>query len=327
MDYLKKLGVLPLASRLKRLCDRLYQSGEEVYGVQDLNFNPRWFTLVSRLAEADDEAMSVTVLARELKITHPAVIKRAREMESEGLVESCADRRDARKRLIRLSNKGKDLVTRLEPVWDAFEAATWELFQETGVNLFDVIDKFELAFDDREMSARIMTHLREQKSNQVEIVKFQPKWAEDFKKINYKWLEEYFEIEPYDEIQLLNPQREIIDKGGEIILARLGGQIVGTSALLRIDESQYQLAKMAVVPEHRGNQIGTKLLLSAIELAESKSANRIFLETHPKQKAAIHLYRKHGFRIQQIMSPFHERVVRAADGLVMVLDLKEVNND
>jgi len=46
MDFFDKMGFLALASRLKRLTDRLYKDGENVYKELNINFKPKWFTIL-----------------------------------------------------------------------------------------------------------------------------------------------------------------------------------------------------------------------------------------------------------------------------------------
>jgi len=67
-------------------------------------------------------------------------------------------------------------------------------------------------------------------------IKFRKYIAEDattFKALNVEWLELYFEVEPIDERVLSNPQTEILDPGGHILMAELGGKTMGTFAFLK----------------------------------------------------------------------------------------------
>ena len=55
----------------------------------------------------------------------------------------------------------------------------------------------------------------------VTIIKFQDQYARDFANLNYEWLEKYFVIEAHDTEMLEQPKEYIIDKGGEIFLAKM----------------------------------------------------------------------------------------------------------
>lgn len=132
--------------------------------------------------------------------------------------------------------------------------------------------------------------------NAIEILEFRPKFARFFRDINREWLEEYFEVEPYDQIVLDNPQGEIIALGGHLLFARIKGEIVGTCALHRHTETKYELAKMGVLRPYRGQGIGRKLAVSAIAKARQIGAETLVLATSENLEAANALYHSLGFQ-------------------------------
>jgi hypothetical protein len=54
----------------------------------------------------------------------------------------------------------------------------------------------------------------------VEIVKYNPSHQKAFEKLNREWIEKYFWMEPIDFEVLQHPDKNIIDHGGEIFMAR-----------------------------------------------------------------------------------------------------------
>lgn len=322
MDWLTNFGMLALASRLKRLTERLYRDGEKVYADQNLDFEPRCFPVFTLLNQSQDEAMSITQIASAIGITHPAVIKLTREMQARGWISSLSDAKDGRKRLVRVSKKGRQLHSEMEPTWEAFTQATRELFEEIDIDLIAVLDQVEQALSRRSMAERITECIKRLQAASVEIIDFQSALADHFKTLNLQWLQEEFRVEPADELILDNPQAEVIDRGGFILFARLGARVVGTLALIKLDDDQYELAKMAVAPEARGKQVGKKLLNSAIDRARSAGARRLVLHTHPKHQVAVQLYRKSGFETKSVSLPRGHSVSRAAGGFSMVLTLE-----
>lgn len=130
----------------------------------------------------------------------------------------------------------------------------------------------------------------------VEIVTYQPKYAEAFKSLNYAWIEQLFAVEESDRKMLEDPEGYIIDKGGEVLIALLDGNPVGTCALIKTDDTIYELAKMAVSEDARGNKIGLRLGLEIIEKAKEFGAEKLFLETNSSLTPAISLYKKLGFK-------------------------------
>lgn len=130
----------------------------------------------------------------------------------------------------------------------------------------------------------------------VEIVEFEPQHAEAFAALNYEWLNTYFNVEEHDTEMLDNPMEYIINPGGQILMAVADGKIVGTTALIVVDDETFELAKMAVAPEHRGLKIGKRLMLSAINYSMKVGKKKLMLESNTKLTPAINLYIRTGFK-------------------------------
>jgi putative acetyltransferase len=117
-----------------------------------------------------------------------------------------------------------------------------------------------------------------------------------FRALNEQWIKHYFAIEAKDEAVFADPQKTILERGGQILLAIAGGKSVGCCALLPMGDFEFEVAKMAVAPGHQGNGIGRRLLLAVIEEAKRMQACRLYLETNHILKPAIRLYESLGFR-------------------------------
>jgi ribosomal protein S18 acetylase RimI-like enzyme len=129
----------------------------------------------------------------------------------------------------------------------------------------------------------------------VEVIRFDPAYREDFRRLNLAWLERYFKVEPIDQQVLGSPETEILLPGGEVLFARLCGHIVGTVALRYQDAATFELTKMAVDDQWQGRGFGSLLLESACRIAAERAAQRVILYSHRSLQAAIKLYSKHGF--------------------------------
>ena len=131
--------------------------------------------------------------------------------------------------------------------------------------------------------------------NTVEIIRFSSDLKEHIKTLNIEWLQKYFRVEDQDELVLSNPQEEIIDKGGMIFYARHNNEIIGTVSLIKIDETTFELSKMAVSDKAQGLGIGNKLLVHSIAVAEQNNIKKLLLYSNRILLPAIHLYEKFGF--------------------------------
>jgi ribosomal protein S18 acetylase RimI-like enzyme len=128
----------------------------------------------------------------------------------------------------------------------------------------------------------------------LEIIPFKPEYSQDFYNLNTEWLEKYFYVEPYDKKVLSNPKKYIIDTGGYIFFIKNETRIIGTIALIR-QQTYFELSKMAILPEYRGQKIGLKLIEYCITFAKQKKWKSITLYSHKKLVPAINLYKKIGF--------------------------------
>lgn len=118
----------------------------------------------------------------------------------------------------------------------------------------------------------------------------------DFKNLNLSWISHYFEVEQKDLKQLDHPE-SIIRGGGEIYFALLDNIVVGCCAIIKINDKEFEIAKMAVSEKARGQGIGDGLIKVVEEYAWSKGAQRIVIYSNSSLEPAIRLYKKHGYKV------------------------------
>jgi DNA-binding MarR family transcriptional regulator/GNAT superfamily N-acetyltransferase len=292
MAELHDYGGLLLGSRLKRLSEALYSGVDEVYRAHGVTLTSRAFPILFLLR--DDGPLGVTELAARLGQSHPAVVQMSHKLRAAGVVAETRDRGDERRRLLALTRKGRALMTRLGPVWQAVVGAVDGLVAGAGGDFLAALGGLERALDERDFASRVGERLRAAAPAAVEIIPYEPRYRDDFKRLNVEWLERYFSVEPIDEEILSRPEQSILEPGGFVFLARFGAEIVGTCALIRRPRRQWELSKMAVTPRHRGLGIGKRLLRHVIAHFETLGG-RLFLESHRKLAPALRLYEAHGF--------------------------------
>ncbi|QNF33549.1 GNAT family N-acetyltransferase [Adhaeribacter swui] len=130
----------------------------------------------------------------------------------------------------------------------------------------------------------------------LQIEAYTPADAEAFRTLNHEWITKYFELEEVDNQILDNPESYILAKGGAILMARYNGQTVGTCALLKINETEFELGKMAVTAAMQGLKIGQQLVTAAISKARELGAKKLVLLSHRSLEQALHVYQKMGFK-------------------------------
>lgn len=136
---------------------------------------------------------------------------------------------------------------------------------------------------------------------------FDPKYRGAFKNLNLEWIKKYFKVEKKDIEQIENPE-VCLKQGGEIFFAISNGEAVGTCAMYKVDEDCFELAKMAVRPDHHGRGIGDLLMTAAEVWALNKGAAKILILSNTILEPAINLYKKHGYETTHLgPHPDYER--------------------
>jgi DNA-binding MarR family transcriptional regulator len=140
MNVIDESGLLAISTRLQRLSEQLRKDGALIYKAHGIVFEPKWFPVIYTLHHKP--VLSVVELAAEIGYTHPSTISLLKELEKEKLIKSLKDKLDERKRLLKLSDKGKALVEQMQPIWQIMVAAIAEI-TDTRNNLMNAIMEVE----------------------------------------------------------------------------------------------------------------------------------------------------------------------------------------
>lgn len=145
------------------------------------------------------------------------------------------------------------------------------------------------------------------KPEEIRIVPYNSGYAEAFYRINKVWIDRYFTMEAKDFETLENPEKSIIAKGGQILVALYGDDPVGVCALIPTTrpECKFELGKMGVREDLQGLGIGRKLCAMTLAIAKEMGAQKVFLESNTLLKPALKLYQSLGFyEVEGDASPY-----------------------
>ncbi len=294
MDSLTGLGEIGLGSRLKRLSDNMMREIQLVYDYFNIDFDPYLFPIIKVISHCD--GITNSSIKEKLNLTQPAITQAINKLQKKQLIEIKLDTIDKRKKIIKLSIHGLDVVNKMKPLWHVMDNVVKRHTNFTTNSLIEHINKFEHAIAQESLSATIINEAKLKMRSSIEILEFDNKYSQDFYNLNIEWLKAFFVVEPYDEEVLSKPNTYIIDKGGHIFFAKLNDKVVGTVALMPTENKGiYELTKMAVSPEHRGLKIGQKLMQHCISFAKSNSFKGLMLYSSTKLENALYIYRKYGF--------------------------------
>ena len=82
--------------------------------------------------------------------------------------------------------------------------------------------------------------------SEIRIRRFAPGDEAAFYALNEAWIERFFRMEAKDRKMLGDPAGQILDPGGDIMIAEENGVAIGCCALIPMHGGTYELAKMAV---------------------------------------------------------------------------------
>ena len=294
MAELNKMGKMALATRMRMLSERMMVEAEQIYAMYEVDLKPKWFPVFYVLS--DNQKKSVTSIAKEIGHSHPSVSTIMREMVKAGVIKESKDKQDLRKTILELTEKGKELVVKIQIQYKDINSAVEEALSQTQHDVWKAMSEFEYLLDQKSMLKRVREHRKIRESKRVKIVPYELKYRRQFRELNEEWIHKYFEMENEDRKILEHPKEYILDKGGHILVALYDDEPIGVCGLLKLKDTEYELAKMAVSPKSQGLGIGYLLGKSVIEMAAQLGADKVHLESNTKLKPAIKLYEKLGFQ-------------------------------
>lgn len=129
----------------------------------------------------------------------------------------------------------------------------------------------------------------------TEIITYQAGLQQAFIDLNTEWLEEHFYVETHDKEIFENIEEIVLAPGGQIFFVLVDGIVAGTVAMQKVNDTTFELAKMAVSKRFRGKGLSKRLMNAAINFAMEQKAEKIFLLSNRKLAPAIQLYTQFGF--------------------------------
>ncbi|HMU10117.1 MAG TPA: GNAT family N-acetyltransferase [Ferruginibacter sp.] len=132
--------------------------------------------------------------------------------------------------------------------------------------------------------------------NEIRIINYRAEHQPYFERFNRNWIERYFVMEPVDEFVLTNPQEALLKPGGAILMATCDGEMAGTVALRKADDTTFEFTKMAVDEKFRRRGIAEALSLASFKKAKELGAETVILYSNSILTGAIRLYEKIGFK-------------------------------
>jgi DNA-binding MarR family transcriptional regulator len=303
MNFFQQTGPLALGSRLRQMSERLTQEATKIYGLYGVSTEPRWFPVLYALTKKDNQ--SVAQLAELIGQSQASVSQVIKEMNQRGFVIISKAADDGRKTIITLSDQARQQLPALQHQLTDVGTAVETMLAQTEHDIWKALDELDYLLEQQSLFGRVNEERKQRERQQVQIVPYTDQYYDAFRQLNQEWITTYFVMEEADYQALDHPDEKIIQPGGCILMALYQDEPVGTCALIKMDDTTYELAKMAVSPKAQGKHVGWLLGQASLDKARQLGAKRVYLESNTILKPAINLYHKLGFqRIVGAPSPY-----------------------
>lgn len=136
--------------------------------------------------------------------------------------------------------------------------------------------------------------------SEIKIVPFEEKYTQQVVDLILPIQRDEFNIDISieDQPDLLRIKQEYIDIGGNFWVALFNDQVIGTIALVKLENHCGAIKKMFAAKEFRGEkQVGRKLLETLVAYCKHQGYERLYLGTVEVLKAAQKFYKKHDFQL------------------------------
>ena len=166
MNLYKRLGYLVLGSRLRRISESFLSEINRAYQQEGIEFEASWFPVFYLLSQHN--TLSIKELSEQIEISHPAASQLITNLKQKNLLTTTTNAKDGRKQQVTFTDKGRELLTRIKPVWEAVDTSMNEMMNsELGCKeLLPAITALESALQTYPLANRINRNISKQ-SNPV----------------------------------------------------------------------------------------------------------------------------------------------------------------
>jgi DNA-binding MarR family transcriptional regulator len=159
MSFYPSLGYLIFGTRLRRLSEYFLAEVNKVYEFEGIPFDASWFPVFYLLAE--QPSLTLMDIATKLEVSHSAVSQLIAGLKKKGLVKTEKCEEDGRRQLVTFTVKGKALLTKVQPIWEAIAMIMKNVAEEDEQSklLLQALSGLEASLAQQSLSDRIFKEL------------------------------------------------------------------------------------------------------------------------------------------------------------------------
>lgn len=152
-DLIREMGYLALATRLKRISDKMTHSTRLMYRNLNIDIEPNWYLVL--IIVKQNPNVSVMSIAKSLGFTHQSVITITNKMVKKDYLQVSKDENDKRKTIFNLTQKTNKILPKIEQIWDYGKEVIYELLNE-NISIIEHLEVLESNLEKASFGERIL---------------------------------------------------------------------------------------------------------------------------------------------------------------------------
>ena len=217
-----------IGTRCRRNFERLSSEIDNIYKAENVDMSAREFPIVYCVLNRGP--LTIADIQKLSGLSHSAISQTVKKLVAKDIL-FLEKGEDARSKIVALTDAGNALIEKLTPMWEMARDAMSKALDECNTNILDAFADYEAALENKSFTQRYYDQKNSKAVGKIEVIPYDVKYREYWRIINQKWIETLFEMEQEDIINLNDPEKYVLDKGGEIYFALLDGEPVGAIAL------------------------------------------------------------------------------------------------
>lgn len=234
---------------------------------------------------------TATEVRETLGIDRGYMSRMIQRFEDEKIIIKKQSTDDKRQYLLFLTNQGKEIYTHLvEEASRGVRKMVQQISKPTLSKLITSMESIESIFSKESAS-----------QPEVTIQSFQPGDVGYVAHLHGRYYKEIYKFGPMFEYYVMKGLTEfmISNDGGDLWIAKVNDEIVGSIAITKFDDSTAQLRWFILDERYHGLGIGKKLMDTALQFCHTQGYQHVYLWTVSILEAARHLYQKYNFKITE----------------------------
>jgi len=155
-DLIHEMGYIALATRLKRISDKMTYSTRVMYKKMEIDIEPNWYLVLILVKERPN--ISVMEIAKNLSFTHQSVITMTNKMKNKGYLKISKDVEDKRKTIFNITPKAVIILPQIIEIWKTGKEVIYELLNgDTAITKH--LEILESNLDEKSFGERIINKL------------------------------------------------------------------------------------------------------------------------------------------------------------------------